>query len=557
MGRYRWLQDAIWIAILLALFTYVVATAADRALDPIIDTGRDLYIPEQIREGTKLYRDILYYYPPLAPYALAAITAVTGSSLFAYEMIGAAIALLTAAALYASGRIAGSANAGGAAALLFVACSVYSVSGRTSNYFFPYAHAATLAMLFFLGGLTFLLAYAYRGRNAVWLAMGVASLLAASWSKIEFIVFSALLLAVFAAVHRIHIAWIGLYVAAGGLSFTLVNRYFSDAPDERHWLFENVLAPSLLQGDSARLFYRSVAGFDRIVPNLLTAAAGAAAVALAVFLLRACDRTEGRTFYAALGIVLTVAAAFGAALFFRSWALLQLALLPFAVRRPRDPLLLLLIASICGSSRVLLNLTPTWYGFLFIIPTGLLLSYVLLEWLAGRGVYSRAAALLWIAPIAVIAARFLISERVLLDAKTFPVQTVRGTYYDHNPDRAAIVSAFLAHMRETGTRTLVVAPEGLALNYLADIATPISFHTFTPVETASPEIEQRIVDELAARPPERIAVVRRLVGDFGYRAFGVDYNLRVAELIRTRYVPERAWRRPGFDMLLLRRADLR
>lgn len=260
--------------------------------------------------------------------------------------------------------------------------------------------------------------------------------------------------------------------------------------------------------------------------------------------------------YTTLAVVLAIGAAFGAGIFFRGWALLQFALLPFALKRPREPLLLLLIASICASSRVLLNLFPTWYGFVFLVPTYLLLGYVLFEWLPQRGVYSRTAALVWLAPIAIIAVQFLVAERRLLDSKRFAVETIRGTYYDHNPDRALVVSEFLAHIRQVKAGTLVVAPEGLALNYLAGVPNPTPFHTFTPVETAAADVEQRIVEELTAHPPERIAIVRRLVGDFGYRAFGVDYNQRVAEVIRTRYVPERAWRRPGFDLLLLRRADL-
>jgi len=88
-------NDIVWIAIVIAVAVVVLVRANGCALDPIIDTGRDLYIPEQIRGGgVKLYRDILYYYPPLAPYLLALITAMTGSSLAAYTMIGAAIGLL-------------------------------------------------------------------------------------------------------------------------------------------------------------------------------------------------------------------------------------------------------------------------------------------------------------------------------------------------------------------------------------------------------------------------------------------------------------------------------
>jgi hypothetical protein len=552
--RRFWLEDGVWAAVLLGLLVFVVASASGRALDPIIDTGRDLYIPEQIRQGAKLYRDVLYYYPPLTPYALAAITSVTGSSLRAYTGIGASIALLTMAALYTLGRVAGSARAGGTAALLFAACSVYSVSGRTSNYFFPYAHAATLAMLFFLCGGAFLLVYAYRGRNAIAMALALTSLLAASWTKLEFVVFSAVLLVAFAIVHRLWIGWLGAYALVGGLSFFLVDRFFRDVPDERHWLFENVLAPSLLNGASARLFYRRVAGFEQPVANLQAIVVGALLVAACVGLVRWADRANGRTTYAAVAIVISTALVFGGAAFFRSWALLQFALIPFALRRPRDPLLILLVMSLCASSRVLLRLFPSWYGFVFIVPTYVLIAHVVFDWLPERGVYSRRAALLWIAPLVVLAAQFLWTERQLLQSKTHAVNTPRGTYFDDNPHRASVVSQLVEHLGRNRAQTLVVAPEGLALNYLARVATPLTFHTFTPVETADRDTERRIVEELASRKPERIAIVARDVSDFGYRGFGIDYNRNVAELIRERYVPEKKWQLAGFELLLLRRS---
>src|SRR5215470_17656168 len=65
------MQRRWWIELALVLLLFVVAAVAftqsyQRWLDPIIDTGRDLYIPGQIDQGARLYRDIRYQYPPLA-----------------------------------------------------------------------------------------------------------------------------------------------------------------------------------------------------------------------------------------------------------------------------------------------------------------------------------------------------------------------------------------------------------------------------------------------------------------------------------------------------------
>lgn len=546
------MTDAAWIVAVLAVAAFMLFRANGRALDPIIDTGRDLYIPEQIREGVKLYRDILYYYPPLTPYLLALITAVTGSSLAAYTGIGAAIALATAASIYAIGRVVASPAAAGSAALLFAGCSIYSISGRTSNYLFPYAHAATLAMLFLLAGAAFLLVWAYADRRARWLAPGLLFLLAASWTKLEYVVFAGLLLIVVAVVHRMSIRWLAAYVAAGIASVIAVDRFFSDAPQGHHWLFDNVLASALLKGASARHFYRQVSGFDAIGPNLFAAFAGALAIGGIVVAIRVSDRWQWRGAAIVTAIVTTAIAILAGTIFFRGWAIAQLILLPFALRRPREPLLIVLTLSLCGSSRVFLRMTPEWYGFVFLVPAYILIAYTLIEWLPLRGLYSQRAARLAVVPLFVIAAQVVIAENWLLARRTFPVRSDRGVFYDANGGRAAILDAFIERMRVIHPRSLVVVPEGLTLNYLTRIRTPLSFHTFTPVEVAGPEIEAQIIEDLTAHPPEYIAVVSRAVTDFGYRGFGLDYDRKLAAVINQRYTVYERWRLPSFELILLR-----
>ena len=544
--------DVIWIAIVVAVLAVVLIRADGRALDPIIDTGRDLYIPEQIRDGVKLYRDILYYYPPLAPYLLALITAVTGSSLGAYTLIGATIAFLTAAAIYAIVRIVASPSAAGTAALLFVSCSVYSISGRTSNYLFPYAHAATLSMLFFLAGSAFVLAWAFVDRRPRWLAPGLVLLLAASWTKLEYVVFAALIVAIAAIVHRMSIRWAAAYVAAGFVSLFAVDLYFAGAPDGHHWLFDNVLASSLLHGQSARYFYRQVSGFDVFGANLWSAILSACALIAIIVAMRTTDRLASRAATMLVAVVIAAIALASGHNFFRGWAIVQLTLLPFALRHPREPMLFLLAISLCGSSRIFLRMTPEWYGFVFLVPAYALVAYVLFEWFPSRNVYSRNAARLAVVPLVVSAGYFLWNANAVIDRKIYPVRTDRGLFYDANLGRAAALDALLDRFRAIHPRSLVVVPEGLTLNYLARVKTPMSFHTFTPVETADPQIEAQIIQDLTAHPPEYVAVVTRPVIDFGYRGFGLDYDRRLAAVIQQRYVLTQRWRFPSFELILLR-----
>src|SRR5437764_920029 len=138
------------LAAIVAAAAIALAQSWGRWLDPIVDVGRDLYIPEQLRHGARLYADIRYNYPPLAPYLLAAVTGATGSSLAAYAWIGIAVGALVAGAIYALARLAAGPLAGGSAALLFVACCFCGASTFGCNYVFPYSHAATIGVMFFL-----------------------------------------------------------------------------------------------------------------------------------------------------------------------------------------------------------------------------------------------------------------------------------------------------------------------------------------------------------------------------------------------------------------------
>jgi hypothetical protein len=495
-------------------------------LNPIIDTGRDLYIPEQLRLGATLYHDILYFYPPLTPYLLAAITALTGSSLAAYIGIGLVTALLTAIAMAAITQPLAGRYATASVLLVFVSFCVAGVSGWGSNYFFPYAHAATFAMLFLLGGAALLL------HNKPTLALAV--LLACAWTKLEYALFASVLV-LFAAMTR-RISWkaFALYVLTGAASLVTAIAYFGAEA-----LRANILPPTLLT--SSRFFYEQVSGIDDWPRNLLLATRGAVLIVAFVLLLRI---KRNALTWIALAITTMLLAN---DTFFRAWSLLQLGLIPFAIRRPREPLALLLLLSLCGTSRIFLNLTPAWYGFVFILPVLLLIAYVCFTWFPQRGVYTHESAVLWLPLIIVICISGLVGARRTYD-NGYRISTSRGTFYDVSAPRGRAVAGLLEHLRRNNARELVVMPEGLTLNYLANVPTPLRYQTFTPVEIAGAEAP--IVADLALKRPQYVAIVSRDLREFGSQGLGVDYGRDIVAFLRANYDVEQRF---GEIVLLERR----
>jgi hypothetical protein len=170
------------------------------------------------------------------------------------------------------------------------------------------------------------------------------------------------------------------------------------------------------------------------------------------------------------------------------------------------------------------------------VPLYVLAAYVLFTFVPSRA---------WIAAFAGASLHALVLAHGAYAKKIYPIVTPRGTIYDASAGRAAAINA----LGRSGVRSLVVIPEGLAINYLFAIPTPLKFHTFTPPETADARAEDAILRELETKRPEWIAVVPRDVTEFGSRGFGVDYDQRIAAYLRTHYSRSGAERYGGIVLL--------
>lgn len=457
-----------------------------RWLDPIVDTGRDLYIPEQLARGAKLYRDLRYQYPPLAPYLLALMP---GRSLAAYTMFGIAQSAVVAAALWMSLRR--HAIAAAVAALFFVALSM--CGGTMWNFIFPYSYAATIGMMF----LTIALAATVNER----IPLALTALLLASWCKVEYAIAVALIVIVLAITRRVSWRQLAIFVAAWLASLAFVA-----------WYFPPMHLFALTKSAAAQRFFQAVAGrptWDHALALLAI---------LAIFALLRWGKPW-------LAVLLMIPLAYHG--FFRAWAVLQLVALGYALIKDRtSPLAVFAIFSFATTLRVPFNISPAWYGFVLIVPTYALIAYVLF-------VYRPSPA--WLALVVMLCGRDLWEQHERWSAKVYPIVSARGTFYDAKPDRARALS----ELKLTGT--LAVFPEGITINYLTRTTTPLSFHTFTPVETADPRVEDEILREIREHPPDRVAIVNRDVREYGYRGFGVDYDRRLMAWIDAHYAVERRW----------------
>jgi hypothetical protein len=515
----------------IALIATVVAVAAiafiqsyARWLDPIIDTGRDLYIPEQIARGAKLYRDIRYQYPPLAPYLLALVTGGIGHSLAAYMAIGIAQSMTIAASLWIALRKPLPAFA---ATLSFVAICFCGASTWGANFLFPYSYGATIGMAL----ICIALAAFVHARNAI----AIAALVTASWCKVEYAVATLVIVVVLAIARRISMKQVAASCGAMVLSVAAVALYFRDT----NWWSENVFA-AWQHGARAKRFFEVISGLASWREQLIQIAIGIAGIAAIFFLQR------WRNWLAAIAIIV-IACLIADHSFFRAWAVLQWIALGWALVRDREsPLVIFAAFSVACTLRIPLNVSPSWYGFVLTVPAMALAAYTLFCYLPRRN----AMALFWLAPFVASAGADLWQQHERYAEKQYAIVSPRGTFYDWNRDRAAILNRAIASVHDG---TLAVMPEGITINYLTQTRTPLTFHTFTPVETADPMVENAILRELTAHPPDRVLLVTRDVREYGSRGFGIDYDLQIMALLRARYRMESGWRSERFEGVILRR----
>jgi hypothetical protein len=565
-GRFRALDGLIFIA--LALFaTLYLWHSWDKWLHPITDSGRDLYIPEHLLAGKKLYRDILYEYPPLAPYLLAALVAVWGSSLTTYTWLGIVTAALVAWALYDVVRSTASRWGAVIAVFYFVGLHLTNKTAFGSNFIFPYSHAVVLGLLFLLWGVTFLMRFIAQGGpdRDFWIAVTFALL--AAWSRLEFAAtVAALFLTAFA------LRWVrqptirrrtaAMFAAASGAAFVsfLVARacFTNGAHAGTDWLRDNILFAGLFRSPAARLFHRHVDGTDFPLANALTALEGFALLAGTVILIRVTTQSWSarRTLpaIAAGFLLLVVVDALSDLKFFNAWtfalptAVITL-LIPSSRRLLQERLgeddmtvfILLLVLAAASAPRIALRMAPVWYGFALFVPVYPLLAFVLFRVLPRLRVIPAAAGLVWSAIAVIIVVRDLPAQFAVDDLYRYPIDSSRGRFYDYDGRRANSIARFLDYARSHPIRSLVVVPDGCTINYFSRIDTSIRYLAFVPDHIDSPLAEAEIVRELAANPPDRILANATSMSDFGYGLFGSSYGRTIARWITANYVLEQRW----------------
>lgn len=552
--------------------------------DPVVDFGREVYVPWQLSEGKVLYRDIVSYFNgPLTPYFHALLFKLFGVSLRVLVVFNLAVVAILAMLLYrliarAAGHLA--ATASGVAFFTLFAFAQYLITGNY-NYVCPYSYELTHGITLSAGAMACLDRWS-RASQRAWLAVSGVLLGLVFLTKAE--IFLAATLSMGAGLtaqlwiarstwRRVAADTIAFATCACGVVFAVLLLLMIQLPLRD--AIRGLLGAWRWVGDRSLLdlpYFKELAGTDDISQSLETIGlwtAGYVVVFGSAVLFGRFVRKPG----SAIGVLIVVVIV-GLSIwsgvnwnnFIRPMPLLIAAVgILFAVRivwKGKDDVLALMLCvwALAMLAKMPLNAHIYHYGFALAMPATLVGVAMLVGWLpaaldrVGAGNAVRAAAL-----GALVVAIYAHAQALNLfwSMKTHTVGA-GGDAFRADP-RGRVVNEAIAEIERLSPSdaTLAVVPEGLIINYLARRVNPTGQLNFTP-----PAIimygEDEMLRAFETVPPDYILLTGMDTAEYGAHFFGVDYAERLGAWIRANYIEARVigprpFQERGFGMVLMHR----
>ena len=560
--------------------------------DPVIDFGREIYIPWRMTQGAALYRDLNYFDGPLGPHVVAAALRVTGVSLDALKSINALVIVLVGLLVYAIVRDLSDPIAATAAGVTFaVVFACPQISGDPSfNWLTPYSHNLTYGVGLSLAMACCIGRAALRAGHLGWVAGAGVLLGLVALTKAE-----VLLAAIVGGVVGVSaIIWMTRLNRARASRMVMLFILAATVPVVAAIMLMSIAMPLSVSiagvagawkfvGNRELLgmtYFRWLMGTDQPERNLFAMFAWAGwygAVLLPAVLLARVTRGRSRRSLNVVAIVVPVVVltALGYVSPRVAWAqaarplpLLLCAigaslLLRMLQPRGRDARIILPLTlaalSLALLAKSILRTNLAHYGFALAMPGMMLLAAALLSWVPRWA--ARDERVRWIPRAIVLAAWVVFVASIArlsgaqMSNRTRPVGRDRDRFLAD--DRGRVVNDALEFLSPHPGDTLVAIPDASLLNYLARMPGSVRYHNFLPPEVVMFG-EDAMLSALRASPPDWVALVHADTRIYDAQYFGRDYARRVARWIDDNYEPAhlvgaRPYTSDAFGILVMKR----
>jgi len=557
-------RDAALCAGLAVLAVFFLNASWRKWPDPLVDFGRELYLPWRITQGGVLYRDMDHVYGPFSSYFNSLVFRVGGvgmSSLIAANLVIYAAILGLLYFLVRAGWGRGVAFVSGA---IFVGVFSFSHLLGTGNYNYmtPYAHETTHGMLVVL-----LLILALRScleRSARW-KLVLAGLLAGVTLLIkpEVILAAGALAggAIWLSCRRHGGRWLTWKRAGNAFCFLVgcvlpvtgavlgfkqaAGLAWGNALRCANYAWISVFVNLNFKNDPLQ---KSLLGTDQLGTNLMSEAVGGAmALAAGIGLALACPRflrlgMPGKLVWGLIAVAMGVALVPRLPWLDAAAALPVLLIFTAGVHvrrhgrtdganwadRGAATRVFLWLAAASLLTRMAFNPRIEHYGFFQAALAAMMGVAAMLVTVpeavrsepAARRCYQILMRILILAGGGMIAGQSL----RLLALRTQPVGKGSDLFYafDQSIDPTGLMMEKLRDYfttRDSGARSLMVLPDGVMLNYLTRLPSPVPQYTFFPGLLENGQ-EETTVKRLTAAPPDRVVLISRDMREFGAERFG-------------------------------------
>lgn len=532
----------IEIAILITYFLFFLITTFSIGPDPLVDSGRELYVPWAIKQGKVLYKDILYFNGPFSPLFNAFIFNFIPLNVFTSKLVNAIILFFTALAGWMIVRCRSGRVSAALATLLFL--SVFGLSvlpyGYMNDYLTPYSHEATHGLFLCLWGFVALRQFEKRKSTSPLILIGVIEALL-FLSKPEFFAASlAIPLAALVSSDR----------KSKTLFWTTISFIVTLLPFLTYFIFKlglfngikSLISPwfyIFTTSVSSTYYYRLVLGLEGFRYNLETSLAYLALYLGIYFVIRLSEKFYHQQ--RKITLVLLAMTLVAATIFIFQYRVLEdfcagfsyFILIMFIYRSLKERNVFesaFLLFSLLLMLKIFFKVAVYGYGFV-LVPASIFAIFITLN----KPTWPMRLSSIYLSLVLIIA--YSVKTYSNTTENQYQIGRKQNAFTVAYPFRNynEVINLVERHVPED--KSLVAFPEGLFLNFITQRTHPVRSTNFMPPEF---EIfgEQTILNDLIEGKPDYIMLIDNLTRpDFIYNSnfFNQDYALMVHQWIFRHY----------------------
>ncbi len=576
----------IIVALVFLAMTFIIW---NRGPDPVLDFGREVYIPWRINSGDVLYRDIEYFNGPFSPYVNALVFRIFGTSLQTITTVNLLIVILATVLLYrlllrASDHVGATA---GSCAFLICCALAHRTGIANFNFITPYSHELTHGLVMSLAMIAclirppkplwsalagLLLGCIFLTKAEVFLAAGITALIGfcvAHWVirarsrqlaiNIACFVVAAMVpvILAFALLAHASTTTTALHGLAGSWPWVGDSRLMQ-LPYFRSLLGTEHLGQNLLSTLTWMCVYAAIVliawGIATLEPKRALLSSFITAIGFAAIVLGASPWIHWDTFLRPLPFVLLIAFVWFSRNLWRCTSDVSV----------RQTILLRILLVLFGGlmlAKMAFNVSLLHYGFGLAMPGLVVFVVAMVSWLP------RIVGLpLRFISIGLLVAMLIVHAQITWkNSQTMFVPVGTGSDSFFADGRGAALDQLLDDLQSIPKeKTLTMMPEGLIANYLSRRVNPSRYSQFTPPNLIMYG-EDKMLANLKARPPDYIGLVHIRNVEYGAPFFGKDYGRDIARWVKQNYhevhlIGQRPFEEspngePRFGILLMQKND--